>query len=58
MSETGPVPDLARPADAPAQRSSAGYSIVAANEVDLATVDPALVIDHGEVGGLRLADGA
>ena len=33
-------------------------AVVAADEVDLAAVDAALLIDHVEVGGLRLADGA
>ena len=33
-------------------------AVVATDEVDLAAVDAALVVDHGEVGGLRLADGA
>ena len=33
-------------------------AVVAADEVDLASVDAALVIDHGEVGCLRLADDA
>ena len=33
-------------------------AVVAADEVDLAAVDAALLVDHGEVGGLRLADGA
>ncbi len=33
-------------------------TLVATDEVDLAAVDAALVIDHGEVGRLRLADNA
>ncbi len=33
-------------------------TVVAANEVDLAAVDAALLVDHGEVGRLRLADDA
>ncbi len=33
-------------------------AVVAAEKVDLAAVDAALVVDHGEVGGQRLADGA
>jgi hypothetical protein len=33
-------------------------AVVTADEVDLAPVDSALLIDHGEVGGLRLADDA
>src|ERR1700722_5436862 len=31
-------------------------SIVEANEIDLAAVDPALLVDHLEVGGLSAAD--
>ena len=33
-------------------------AVVAADEVDLAAIDAAVLIDHGEIGGFGLADGA
>src|SRR5208282_1938190 len=34
-----------------------GISVVHTDEIDLAAIDPALVVDHLEVSGLRAADG-
>ena len=33
-------------------------AVIAADEIDLAAVDAALIIDHGEIGSVRFADGA